>query len=109
MQRADDANDSGEDVRAVIARTAALARLEVTEAEVDRLADELTRILSAFSRLAELDLEEEEEEEGRAETTATRTRSDEPVVSGLGVALLASAPEEIDGFFGVPKTIDDGA
>jgi aspartyl-tRNA(Asn)/glutamyl-tRNA(Gln) amidotransferase subunit C len=102
MQHADDA----EDVRAVVARTAALARLEVGDAEVERLSGEFARILAAFSHLAELDLVEGAADPGPAPGEA-RTRSDEPRPSGLREALLANAPEPIDGFFGVPKTIED--
>ncbi len=88
-----------------IRRIARLARLELGEAEVARLADEASKILEWVEVL------------GRVETAGIepvsavipkphRWRADEVTDGGLGEALLANAPARAHGFFAVPKVIE---
>lgn len=92
-----------ESVRAL----ALLARLELTQEELQRFAPELQRILSAFEVLAR------PMPAGRALAATPalampavpRTREDVPMPSLARDELLASASASADGFFVVPKTI----
>lgn len=81
---------------------ARLARLELDDAEVQRMAGELSAVLEHVERIGELDLE------GVAPTTHavdlhTVLRPDEPVPCLPRDAVLAAAPEPVDGGFGVPS------
>ena len=87
----------------LIRRTAALARLEVTPEEIGRLAPQFARILEAFEGLPE-PAEDPMERAGRGES---RTRPDEPAGVLGSERVLRAAPEPCDGFFAVPKTIED--
>jgi len=84
----------------VLRRTAELARLELSEEELGALAPGFARILGAFEALSRWPLED-----APATSPAPRSRPDEPRPSLDRGALLARAPEPLDGFFGVPKTV----
>ena len=82
-------------------RIAALAHLEFTDAELDRLATEMTTILGYIDRLREVS----GEEDAPAETTSPQTLRDD--VSRIsGVEPERNAPEWDGGFFSVPKVIE---
>jgi aspartyl-tRNA(Asn)/glutamyl-tRNA(Gln) amidotransferase subunit C len=85
---------------------AGLARLELSEEELERFAPELERILTAFEVLSR--------PTAAATTTGTpalpmpavpRTREDVPMPSVPRDELLSCASESEDGFFAVPKTV----
>jgi aspartyl-tRNA(Asn)/glutamyl-tRNA(Gln) amidotransferase subunit C len=87
---------------------AQLARLELSEEELQRFAPELERILEAFEVLAR-------PTPGTARASSAtpalpkpavaRTREDVPMQSLEREALLSSASASEDGFFVVPKTV----
>jgi len=91
--------------REQVRRVARLARLELSEEEVDRLAGDLERVLSRFRALEE------------AEDAGASAEEDGPDAGGGGSGLrpdrpdpdpLARGPEELapewrDGFFLVPR------
>jgi len=89
--------------RETVVHVARLARLDLREDEVDRLTDELTAILDAVSKVAELDLE------GVPPTShpldlVNVWADDEPRPSlGLDEA-LANAPAREGDLFRVPPT-----
>ena len=91
-----------EDVRAV----AALARLEVPEADLERTARELSAVLEFTATLRRLDL-------AGLEPTAfapreAPLRDDGPDARRLDAGTAtAGAPEAEDGFFVVPPIVDD--
>jgi len=88
----------------LVLRTARLARLELSVEEAGRIAPQFERILTAFERLARLQLEGVEPLATPAELEDV-VRPDEPR-EGLGTeALLERAPRPVDGFFGVPRTV----
>ncbi len=91
-----------------IRKTAHLARLDLTEGEVAELAPQFARILDAFRELSELDVAEVEPMTRAVEGEAP-LRADEPGPCLERERLLAGAPEPIDGFFGVPRTIEGEA
>ena len=85
---------------------ARLARLELTEEELARLAPELGRILAAFEVLGRHAARSEPDPaEPGAAARGVRTRAAEPLPSLRREELLASAPRSQDGFFVVPKTV----
>ena len=84
-----------------VLHVARLARLELPEVEVERVREQLSAILEAVGKVAELDL-------SGVEPTAHPLDlvnvfgEDEPRPSLERDAALANAPDPEDGFFGVP-------
>ena len=88
---------------AVVRHTARLARLAVEPDEEQRLAAQFGRILAAFRSLSELDLGDSPSDPPQA--AASAARPDETRPSLAPDELLGPAPERVDDFFSVPKTI----
>jgi aspartyl-tRNA(Asn)/glutamyl-tRNA(Gln) amidotransferase subunit C len=88
--------------RAQVLHVARLARLELSEQEVERMSRELSDVLGHIEKVAELDL-------GDVAPTShvidvvNALRPDEPRPSLSRDVALASAPEVVDGGFGVPS------
>jgi aspartyl-tRNA(Asn)/glutamyl-tRNA(Gln) amidotransferase subunit C len=87
--------------RAEAARIAALAHLEFDDAGLDRMAAEMTKILTYIDQLKEVDVEGFEE----PEPASTPLREDEPRPSIDRELAARNAPAWRDGFFVVPKVI----
>jgi aspartyl-tRNA(Asn)/glutamyl-tRNA(Gln) amidotransferase subunit C len=83
-------------------RIAALAHLEFDDPALDRLAGEMTKILSYIDQLREVDVEGFDE---RTAAEATPLRGDDPRPWLDRDAVAANAPAWEDGFFVVPKVI----
>ena len=88
--------------REQVLHVARLARLRLSEQEVERMSGELSGILEHVDRLAALDLD------GVAPTTHVVDldnvlRPDEPAASLPRDVALASAPDPLDGSFRVPS------
>ncbi len=88
--------------RAQVLHVAALARLELTDDEVERMASELSHVLDHIEKIRELDLD------GVPPTShvvdvVNALRPDEPQPSLTHEEALASAPEPLQGGFGVPS------
>jgi aspartyl-tRNA(Asn)/glutamyl-tRNA(Gln) amidotransferase subunit C len=83
-------------------RIAALARIEMDEPALDRMAAEMTKILTYIDQLSEVDVEGFEE---RAAGEATPMRDDTPHVPLDRELVERNAPAWQDGFFVVPKVI----
>jgi aspartyl-tRNA(Asn)/glutamyl-tRNA(Gln) amidotransferase subunit C len=84
---------------------ARLARIAVSDAEVEALAPELSNILGWIEQLAEVDVT------GVAPMTAVipnrlRLRGDVVTDGGRQADILANAPAAEHGFFAVPKVIE---
>ncbi len=80
---------------------ARLARLELGEEEVERMASELSHVLDHIEKIRELDLE------GVPPTShvvdvVNALRPDEPIPSLPVESVLAAAPEPVEQGFGVP-------
>jgi aspartyl-tRNA(Asn)/glutamyl-tRNA(Gln) amidotransferase subunit C len=82
-------------------RVADLADLEYDEAGLDRMAGELTAILTYIDQLREVDADGV----GEHETGHTPLREDEPSPSVDRDLVARNAPAWRDGFFVVPKVI----
>jgi aspartyl-tRNA(Asn)/glutamyl-tRNA(Gln) amidotransferase subunit C len=85
-----------------VLHVARLARLELDPDEVQRMATELSNVLEHVDRIRELDLEGTLPT-SHAVAVGTVTRPDEPRSSLTPEQALASAPEPVDGGFGVPS------
>jgi len=95
---------------ATVAKIASLARIKVSEAELEAMVPELNGILAWVEQLAEVDVT------GVEPMTAVipnhqRLRDDvvnaDPLTGGdMRDAVLANAPAPEHGFFGVPKVIE---
>ena len=88
--------------REQVLHVARLARLELSEDEVVKMAGELSRILDHIEKIGELDLD------GVPATThvvevGSALRPDEPKPSLPREVALASAPAAVDGGFRVPS------
>ena len=85
-----------------VLHVARLARLELSDEEVERMSSELSSILDHVEKINELDLE------GVAPTShvvelENVLRPDEPRPSWPREQILAEAPDVADGFFRVPS------
>ena len=87
-----------------VRRIAALARLEVDEAELRDLAAHFERILGHFQVLARLDVTAVEASAGPLALSDQR-RKDEPRPSLPAEELLRQAPARVEDFYRVPKTV----
>jgi aspartyl-tRNA(Asn)/glutamyl-tRNA(Gln) amidotransferase subunit C len=86
-------------------RVARLARLSLSESEVERLTRELDQILGYVEALQELDTSGIEPT-AHAMCLATPLRDDEPEPGIDPDLAVANAPEAIHGAFVVPKVIE---
>jgi aspartyl-tRNA(Asn)/glutamyl-tRNA(Gln) amidotransferase subunit C len=85
-----------------VLHVARLARLELSDEEVERMASELSHVLDHIEKIRELDLD------GVPPTAhvvdeAGPLRPDEPRPCLDREAVLAAAPEPVEGGFGVPS------
>jgi len=90
---------------ATVRHIARLARIAVTDGEVEALAPELSNIIGWVEQLQEVDVS------GVEPMTAVipnllRLRQDEITDGGIRDAVLANAPVAEHGFFAVPKVIE---
>ncbi|MBV8218845.1 MAG: Asp-tRNA(Asn)/Glu-tRNA(Gln) amidotransferase subunit GatC [Solirubrobacterales bacterium] len=88
--------------REQVLHVAGLARLELSEDEVERMSVELSKVLDHIEKIRELDLE------GVPPTShvvdvVNAFRPDEPVDCLPAEVALAPAPEPLHGGFGVPS------
>ena len=88
--------------REQVLHVARLARLELTDDEVERMASELSTILDHVDRMTELDLEGVPPTTHVVEVTGA-LRADETRPSWPREVMLGAAPAERDGGFLVPS------
>jgi aspartyl-tRNA(Asn)/glutamyl-tRNA(Gln) amidotransferase subunit C len=95
---------------ATVAKIASLARIKVSETELEAMVPELNGILAWVEQLAEVDVTGIEPMTAVIPNTQ-RLRDDvvnaDPLTGGdMRDAVLANAPAPEHGFFGVPKVIE---
>jgi aspartyl-tRNA(Asn)/glutamyl-tRNA(Gln) amidotransferase subunit C len=88
--------------RAAVLHVARLARLQLSDTEVERMAAELSKVLDHVEKIRELDLD------GVPPTShvvdvVNALRPDEPEPSLPRDVILQAAPEPVNGGFGVPS------
>ena len=88
--------------REQVIHVARLARLELGDAEIDRMAGELSKVLGHIEKIRELDLDGVEPT-SHVVDVVNALRPDEPVPSLPREVALASAPQPVAGGFGVPS------
>jgi aspartyl-tRNA(Asn)/glutamyl-tRNA(Gln) amidotransferase subunit C len=87
-----------------VLHVASLARLSLSEEEIDKMASDLSGVLAHIEKIRELDLD------GIEPTThvvdlVNALRPDEPEPSLPVEAVLAAAPDRVDAGFGVPSPV----
>ncbi len=92
--------------RGTVDHVARLARLDLSEAERDRMCVELSKILEHVERVRELDLDDVEPT-SHALRLRNVTRPDEVTPSLPREVVLAQAPESEAGRFKVPRIIEE--
>ena len=92
--------------KAVVAHIAALARIRLSEAELEPLADELSHILTWVERLNEVDTSGVAPMTSAAAVTSLPMRNDEVTDGGCREDILGNAPCTARGFFVVPKVVE---
>jgi aspartyl-tRNA(Asn)/glutamyl-tRNA(Gln) amidotransferase subunit C len=87
--------------RAQVLHVARLARLELSEEEMERMASELSKVLDHIEKIRELDLEGVPPTSHVVDVSGV-LRPDEPTPSLPRDVILAAAPEPLHDGFGVP-------
>jgi aspartyl-tRNA(Asn)/glutamyl-tRNA(Gln) amidotransferase subunit C len=90
---------------ATVRKIASLARIAVTEAQVEAMVPELNNILGWIEQLGEVDTSGVEPMTAVIANTL-RLRDDVVTDGGVREAVLANAPQAEHGFFTVPKVIE---
>jgi len=88
--------------REQVLHVARLARLELTEEEVERMAKELSHVLDHIEKIRELNLVNVPPTSHVVDVTGA-LRPDEPQSSLPRDVILAAAPEPLEEGFGVPS------
>ena len=88
--------------RAQVLHVAKLARLELSDEEVERMTEELSGILAHVDRISQMDLEGVEPT-SHVVALENVLRADVPRPSLPREVALRSAPEPVDGAFRVPS------
>jgi aspartyl-tRNA(Asn)/glutamyl-tRNA(Gln) amidotransferase subunit C len=91
--------------KATVAHIAALARIRLSDAELEPLAGELSHILDWVEQLNEVDTTGVAPMASAAAATLPM-RDDEVTDGGCPDAILRNAPQAARGFFTVPKVIE---
>lgn len=91
--------------KAEVAHIARLARIRLTEAELESLSSELSQILGWMEQLDELDTSDVEP---MTSVVAMRLPMREDIVTDGDCrdAILGNAPQGTKGFFAVPKVVE---
>ena len=90
-----------------VRKVAGLARLALTDSQVEQYREELSKVLGYADRLRALDLAGVEPLANVGETT-NRFRDDEPGPTLDNAVLMAMAPASMPPFVKVPKVLGDG-
>lgn len=91
--------------RATVLKITSLARIEVPESELDKLASELSNILGWVEQLDAVDTDGVPPM-ASVINVARRPRADVVNDGGIRDKILANAPDAHDGYFTVPKVIE---
>jgi aspartyl-tRNA(Asn)/glutamyl-tRNA(Gln) amidotransferase subunit C len=85
-----------------VLHVARLARLELSDEEVERMASELSHVLDHIEKIRELDLDGVRPT-AHVVDSAGPLRADEPTPCLDRDSVLEAAPEPVEGGFGVPS------
>ena len=88
-----------------VAKVASLARLKVSEEEIEKYGPQLSNIINFVEQLSEVDTENVEPLANVVDITLP-LREDKITDGGYQKEILANAPETLEGFFVVPKVVE---
>ncbi len=88
-----------------VAKVANLARIKMDDAKLEALLPQLTNIIGFVEQLSEVDTDNVEPLASVVDLNA-RLREDEVTDGGYPKEILANAPEELEGYFVVPKVVE---
>jgi len=88
-----------------VQKVANLARLKITDEEADRYGPQLSGIINFVEQLNEVDTDNVEPLASPVDITL-RLREDKVTDGNIQKDVLANAPEELEGFFVVPKVVE---
>ena len=88
----------------IVRRIARLARIAVTEEEIEPLKGELNAMLAFVAQLAEVDITGVEPMTSVTPMAMKKRRDD--VTDGIAADILRNAPARDDNFFLVPKVVE---
>ena len=88
-----------------VMKVASLARLKITDEEADKYGPQLSNIIKFVKQLGEVDTDNVEPLASVVDITL-RLREDEVTDGGYKDKILANAPEELEGYFVVPKVVE---
>ena len=91
--------------KATVAHIAHLARIRVSDEELERLAGELSNIIGWVEQLGEIDTSEVEPMTSTVAMTLP-WRQDEVTDGGIAGKVTANAPDAAHGFYTVPKVVE---
>ena len=91
--------------RDTVIRVARLARVNVPDADLDTLADELSKIIGWVEQLDEVDTDDIAPMASVADMKL-RWRADEVTDGGIPDKVTANAPDPQKGMFSVPKVVE---
>jgi aspartyl-tRNA(Asn)/glutamyl-tRNA(Gln) amidotransferase subunit C len=88
-----------------VQKVANLARLKITDEEAEKYGPQLSNIINFVEQLSEVDTENVEPLASPV-NISLRLREDEVTDGNIQKEVLANAPEELEGFFVVPKVVE---
>lgn len=88
-----------------IQKVANLARLKITDEEASKYGPQLSNIINFVEQLSEVDTDNVEPLASPVDIDL-RLRTDEVTDGDAQKQVLANAPEELEGFFVVPKVVE---
>ena len=92
--------------REMVKRLGILSRMRVPEENMDEMIGELNKILVWVDQLKDVDTDNVTPMNSVVEEMTLREREDVITDGGIRDQILANAPEEMDGYFLVPKVVE---
>ena len=93
--------------KADVAKVARLARIKVTDEQLEEYGQKLDTIIGFVEQLKEVDTDNVEPLASVVDITL-RLREDKVTDGGIREDILANAPDSLEGFFAVPKVVEEG-
>ena len=88
-----------------VAKVASLARLKMSDEELEKYGPQLSNIIQFVEQLEEVDTDNVKPLASVVDITL-RLRKDEVTDGGVQQEVLANAPDTLEGFFVVPKVVE---
>ena len=88
-----------------VAKVARLSRIKMDDDKLEELLPQLSNIIGFVEQLSEVDTDNVEPLASVVDINA-RMREDEVTDGGYAKEVLANAPEELEGYFVVPKVVE---